>query len=468
MVNELQPTEGIAKLLEGFEVLREAASPKVWSTGLRGGQLLPGPSALEGVAHKFMAEAKDKQSPPSPPPDPEKARRQWRLYLTTRDPSQIERRAVRSLCWDPEIAATTAFLRLIEGYDRPPSAHMIHGLLGVYHLQWGNRNDDLEHCVTKWLHDYRGYNQILLHIAEVVDEVVGPYAAIRAASHCVSDGSTSARALLTQRGLALNTPYASAVAEALLNVALRKLERTQELQEARNLCEGLIPADRDLLLPQVFVDAVKELIRVASSGPSSLTLRDTVKDFVLREERLGDPRRNSTQWTSKGLVTEAETVTSWLSEEDLRFFFDSIMKGQPDPHGRYQFWLRYVDRVRNFRVAIGEKYRQSHRVELDGLKKRGRSYAELDDWDASAFIMDFGPVIVVEFSQTGNACSAHEAKAGREKIGDLRANKFYKSKLKRPLRSQGWFRHDPDGNWKREVRQYLSRPGFGVRESYGR
>jgi EH_Signature domain len=295
---------------------------------------------------------------------------------------------------------------------------------------------------------------------------VGAYAALRAATRCVSNGNTSACELLTQRGLALNTPYASTVAEALLNLTLRKLERTQELQEARHLCEELIPADRDLLLPQVFANAVKGLVRLASSGSAGSALRDTVKDFVLREERLGDPRRNPTQWTNAGLATEAETVTSWLSEEDLRFFFDSIMKGQPDPHGRYQFWLRYVDRVRNFRVAIGEKYRQSHRVELDGLKKRGRSYAELDGWDASAFIMDFGSVIVVEFSQTGNACSVHEAKAGREKIGDLRANKFYKSKLKRPLRSLGWFRHDHDGNWKREVRQYLS--GFGVWESYGR
>jgi hypothetical protein len=50
---------------------------------------------------------------------------------------------------------------------------MILGLLGVYHLLWKNRNNDLEQCTTKWLHDYRGYNQILLHLAEVADEVVG-------------------------------------------------------------------------------------------------------------------------------------------------------------------------------------------------------------------------------------------------------------------------------------------------------
>lgn len=462
MSNEPQPPEGGIKLLEGFEVLREATSPKVWSAGLQREQLLPGPSALEAVARRFDKEAKEQSPLGRPQFDLEEARKQWQRYLATRDSSQIELRALRRLCWDPEVAATTEFLHLIEGYNRPPSALMILGLLGVYHLLWGSRKDDLEHQVTKWLRDYRGYNPILLRLAEVDDEVVGPHAATRTAARHASDENESARTLLTQRGLALNTPYASAVAEALLNLALRKLERNPDLREVQHFCEKVIPADRDILPLQVFANAVKGLVRLTSSSPTDSALRDVVKNFTLLDSQLGDPRRHLARWDNMRLSSEAETVKGWLSEEDLKFFFDLIMEGQEDRHRRRDFWLRYVPRVRNSRVALGETDRQRLRLQLEDLKKRGRTYATLDDWSASAFVMDFGPVIVVEFSQTGNACSVHEAKVCREKIGDLQANRFYKARLKKPFNSPGWFRHDSVGRWMREVQQHLAL--FGVRE----
>src|SRR5439155_15930958 len=91
-----------------------------------------------------------------------------------------------------------------------------------------------------------------------------------------------------------------------------------------------------------------------------------------------------------------------------RFFFDLIMAGQEDRHNRREFWLRYVGRVGNSRVAMGTRDRDRLRVQLTELKKRGRSeYAHLEDPfedDVSAFIMDFGRAVVVEFSKPGNAC----------------------------------------------------------------
>ncbi len=126
MQNEQQPPEGAAKLLAGFATLREAA--KLWNTGLHGGRLLPGPSALEVIAHQFAAKAKE-QPPPSRPPDPEEARRQWQRYLTNRDPSQIERRALRRLCWDPEVADTNGFC----GHNRnPPTEEAIKKLCNQF------------------------------------------------------------------------------------------------------------------------------------------------------------------------------------------------------------------------------------------------------------------------------------------------------------------------------------------------
>jgi hypothetical protein len=340
---------------------------------------------------------------------------------------------------------------------------MLLGLLGVYHARWGERNDALEQQTGQWLHDYQGSIHVLCQLARITDEVVGRDAALRAARSAFEKHWTT-RQLLEERRLATNTPYAFAVAGGLLNANLHQLERTGDLDQARYICEKLVLADQTLIRPKAFADAVKRLIALSTRN-TDLRLRDTVKDFVLRKERfgdlLGDPRRHPSRWDNLGLSAEAEAVKSWLSEEDLKFFFDLIMEGQEDRQHRREFWLRYVHRVRNSRVAIGEADRRRLRVQLNDLKKRGRTYAELDDWDASAFVMDFGPVIVVEFSQTGNACSVHEAKVSREKI-NLQADWFDKAKLKKRPYSPGWFRHDAERKWMSEVRQYLAL--FGVRE----
>src|SRR5581483_7468762 len=281
--SQSQFTESTTKLLEGFNILREAASPEAWRTP-HGSRLLPRPVALEALAHHFESEA---EALPLPQPsifDPEEARRQWQRYLSTQDQTQLERRAVRRLCWDLEIAATTEFLHLLDKYDRLLSASMILGLLDVHHRLWMTQSSTLERCVAKWLRDYQGYNQVLLRLAKVADEVVGQQAAAQAAARCTSNGKGNARTLLTQRGLALDTPYASAVAEAFLNIALRKLECTKGIQEIRFLCEELIPADRDLLLPQTFATAVKGVIKLASLNSSKARMhqRDTGNSFSLR------------------------------------------------------------------------------------------------------------------------------------------------------------------------------------------
>ncbi|HXG22743.1 MAG TPA: EH signature domain-containing protein [Methylomirabilota bacterium] len=460
MQNDQQTPENINKLLEGFETLRETTSSKVWSAGLLGSRLFSGPSRLESLAHQFAKE-EEKPSPSKPPPiDPEEARKQWQHYLKTRDASQIERRALRYLCWDTEVAATPTFLRLIAQPDRPPSAPMILGLLGVHHALWSTPNDTLERLIVKWLRGYEGYNPVVRHLVAIADEVVGRDAAWRASRTAFEKRLTS-RQLLEERGLTLQSAYAFTVAAELLKANVQILERAGDLHRAHYICDQLIPTDRDLLKPDTFADAVKRLVTIAVRA-TDVQFQDVVKGFVLLEPRLGDPRRHAARWENAGLAREAEIVKGWLAKEDLEFFFNLIMEGQEDRHHRRNFWLRYVQKAKDFRVAIGEADHQRLRMKLNDLRKRGRDYASLDDWEASAFIMDFGSVIVVEFSKAGNACSIHDAKSSREKLGDFQINKFYKTRLKKRPRSLGWFRHDQEGKWMWDIQQYLAR--FGIRE----
>lgn len=263
MQNDQQTPESINKLLEGFETLRETTSSKVWSAGLYGGRLFSGPSRLESLAHQLAKEGEKLLSPKPPPIDPEEARKQWQHYLKTRDSSQIERRALRSLCWDTEVAATPTFLRLIAQPDRSPSAPMILGLLGVHHALWSTPNDTLERLIVKWLRGYEGYNPAVRRLVAIADEVVGRDAAWRA-SRTAFEKRLTARQLLEERGLTLQSAYAFTVAAELLKANVQILERTGDLTRARYICDRLIPTDRDLLKPDTFAEAVKRLVHRCS------------------------------------------------------------------------------------------------------------------------------------------------------------------------------------------------------------
>src|SRR5581483_8047533 len=281
MQNDQQTPENINKLLEGFETLRETTSSKVWSAGLLGSRLFSGPSRLESLAHQFAKE-EEKPSPSKPPPiDPEEARKQWQHYLKTRDASQIERRALRYLCWDTEVAATPTFLRLIAQPDRPPSAPMILGLLGVHHALWSTPNDTLERLIVKWLRGYEGYNPVVRHLVAIADEVVGRDAAWRASRTAFEKRLTS-RQLLEERGLTLQSAYAFTVAAELLKANVQILERAGDLHRAHYICDQLIPTDRDLLKPDTFADAVKRLVTIAVRA-TDVQFQDVVKGFVLLE-----------------------------------------------------------------------------------------------------------------------------------------------------------------------------------------
>ena len=115
---------------------------------------------------------------------------------------------------------------------------------------------------------------------------------------------------------------------------------------------------------------------------------------------------------------------------------------------------------------MGTRDRDRLRVQLTELKKRGRSeYAHLEDPfedDVSAFIMDFGRAVVVEFSKPGNACFIYGPDEARKRIGALTSERFQRSGLKGGQRHPGRFVHYPPGRWQDRVRQHLARV-YGIR-----
>jgi hypothetical protein len=86
-----------------------------------------------------------------------------------------------------------------------------------------------------------------------------------------------------------------------------------------------------------------------------------------------------------------------------------------DPHGRKDFWLRYVGRVRRSRPLLCQE--DAHRVRSveSTNEQRIGHYGRIEGF-TSAFLLDFGELLVVEFSAVGNACYVYD-RPGAEKLG---------------------------------------------------
>ena len=142
-------------------------------------------------------------------------------------------------------------------------------------------------------------------------------------------------------------------------------------------------------------------------------LREGLKRIGI--DRLGDPRvARNTAWLGVRDQARAEFL-KWLSREDIVFFFEHVLPRGSDPHGRKDFWLKYVGRVRRSRPLLCE----GDRVRLQNYERRSQHkighYGGIDG-SSSAFLLDFGELLVAEFSVKGNACYIYD-RSGAASIG---------------------------------------------------
>jgi hypothetical protein len=115
------------------------------------------------------------------------------------------------------------------------------------------------------------------------------------------------------------------------------------------------------------------------------------------------------------------------------FFFESVLPKGEDPQGRKEFWLRYVPSIKRSRPLLcrADKERLRRDLREKGLKLDHAG--TMDEWStASAFLLDFGPVLVIEFSETGNACYIYKQKDIEKVITDFwTLQPFAQRKLRR-------------------------------------
>lgn len=356
---------------------------------------------------------------------PDEFVRQWNLFVAGRGHAPAEARGIRYLCWEPDVANSAGFRRhlVTSGFDL--RARSIQGLVRSCHKRWSRdllgANGAVQfvrHC----LRGYRGPNRVLKRWRDREDLLfdhapfardmlaVGRTPHEQAAQWTVDAQSIFFLSAMEVAAEAIRAPRSPATADDVRNILF---------WDGWEL--GLFKKEigRTLLLPDVEQRAA---------------LRELVP-LVLSDPRLRDPRlpANANNWA--GVRTDArDTFIRWLSAADIEFFFEHVLPRGSDPHGRKPFWMSYLHQVKRSRPLLSDgDYARLRRMEAQ-MRSRVGSFGRVSHATTSAFLLDFGNLLVIEFSEPKNACYCFAKPLSAQVVPDFwHAAPFNVWRLKRAI-----------------------------------
>ena len=329
----------------------------------------------------------------------------WNSVGTSR-PFELSNRAVRYLSWETDIAVRPAF-QLVALAPERISSRSLQGLVRSVHRRWDSTANtpsvgSLRVAVTTYSRKNAlidKWKQNLLYLLDAE----GP----NRFAHDVLTRGTTWNNVAAEWGLEPDTEFGNQVLIRSIPLSLAS-RRSEDFQ---NMVRFLLPSRH--WRPDSFKSCIQQLI--LSSPRLSPQQADSLRDFILSDQRLLDPRlpRNGPNWA--GISEPArDTVIQWLSAEDIQLFFDHVLTNRNDPHGRKPFWLKYKGRVKRSRPLLSALDESRWLANTATQKKRNFGKMEYV-CTTSAFLLDFGRVIVVEFSQVGNAVYVYD----RRDVSDL-------------------------------------------------
>ena len=195
--------------------------------------------------------------------------------------------------------------------------------------------------------------------------------------------------------------YFGAVAEAY--VALNRHLNRESVADIVTFVE----MHRDDKANRAIVSGIIEKLGLEASE----NLRQPVQSYVFREWK--DPRLIGGDVRWREVSAEAKRIfTKWITEEDLRFFFDIVAQSCNDQKFDYRkaFWLAYFEHISFCRPVLRRNVQDLFRNNPQAMQYyRERQPAVLRDGDSDqhAFIIQMGDYTFVEFS-TRAACYVYD------------------------------------------------------------
>lgn len=390
---------------------------------------------------------------------PEEYIEYWQDFLNKRI-NNIPARVRRFLCWEPAIGSDIQFLAYINSLNERLSAHSLQGLVYTRHLNWspdGDQKDELK-ILRNIIGKYTGRNRLIKKWQGDIDIVLSPQAPGKAAGKFLGQLMPVA-AFTKEWGINEQTAFTVAIVAAAASMCFDLFGRT-------NFDKSLISYFVTNILEWKNADLSDYKQRISRTVlldkfKTDEAFQEIVIEHILGDPRLGDPRlpSNSQNWV--GVSDEAQVrLRQLLSRADIVFFFDQVMTGYDDRHGRKEFWLRYIPSLKQSRPLLS----RNDRSRLQGVLRREANrmmHFGVTRGQQSAFMLDFGSILVIEFNGVG-ACFVYGELNRKKFFKDIYTNREYDDDaLKKPYYAEERLTHRGDWQWR--FRNVLA--NYGVRPS---
>lgn len=394
-----------------------------------------------------------------PPRPPEDYRQQWQDFIDKRRDS-LEPRTVRYLCWEPDIAIDARFQKYLDRLETDLSARSLQGLVRSCHARWSPdfAGGSVAADVRQRLYRFNGAHRVVAKWKEAPSLVLGSKATGELATWILQGRKPIKEACEFWKVEEQSRYLLQAVEEA----AAKCLKKVGEHSPYNRYMIGQL-----IGWSGWEIDRFKKLTSdaIESAFPAS-EFGQLLKLVVLGDSRLGDPRlpTNSINWL--GVRTESRNrFLEWLSKDDIVFFFEFCFPKGGDPHRRKEFWLNYVGNVKKSRPLLcdADRARLPKKEQVGNFGRIDSGYAGPTGQETSAFFLDFGAVVAIEFSKVGNACYLYEKQTAERVILDFWSPKpFSAHELKERKRAAKRLPHDRQGRWQNDLRDFLA-SRYGIR-----
>ncbi len=388
---------------------------------------------------------------------PEEYLGDWRNFVSGKK-AFLEPRAIKFLCWVPEIAVDIRFHRYLDSSQIRLSSRGLQGLLCSCHSRWTSDLGSGDVCVSlrRKLRAFEGINRVVNKWKDTPRIVAGADAPYQFASKMLENIELP----IAEHAKRWAIPDHSAFMKAAVIEAVDKCHHKMAAKSGSGLVlfllqqllqwDGWDLRDFKTHLSRWILSPLVEQIEELHEGLKQLALT-----------KLGDLRNptNAARWLGIKDAAKDEFI-KWLSRGEIEFFFDHVLPEGADPHGRKDFWLRYVGQVRQSRALLNKEDRDRFRLLPVKVKEKIGSFG-LIEGTSSAFLLDFGAVLAIEFSVAGNACFIYERAMTPRIVPEFwTAGAFSNFQLKKNKYSVERVIHRR-GIWTQHLSQTLA--GFGIR-----
>lgn len=372
---------------------------------------------------------------------------------------ELPSRAIRYLSWETDIAVNPSFQSVALTPERI-STRSLQGLVRSVHRRWNSTvNTPSVGNLTVALTNYPRESGLIDKWKHNLGHILSADGPTRLAAEVLNKATTWDK-ISEEWALEPDSEFGNNVLERCVDLSLRGRDNDASQQSTIRF---VLPSKHWRL--DSFKTSVQQMI--LASSRFSQQQSDALRDFILSDSRLLDPRlpANGPNWL--GINDSArDVVIQWFSALDIQLFFDHVLPTRSDPHGRKPFWMRYKGKVKRSRPLLSafDEGRWRANAATQGRSNYGRMEYNCN---TSAFLLDFGPIIVAEFSQVGNAAYVYQRRDVTELDEGFWSSSRFSLKILKQKDScvrwrrdsyEGWVRH-VDG-WQGKMRTLLAQ--FGI------